>query len=257
MTPPGDVVLEVAGVSKHFGHVTALDDVWLSLKAGEVTAVVGDNGAGKSTLCNILTGVLQPDEGTLMLRGEPVKLTSPARAQHLGIATVFQDLALVPQRDVVANVFAGRELCRGRFFLDRRRMLKETNRLISDMRVGLPSASTRVDQLSGGQRQAAAIVRAMLGSNAVTLLDEPTAALGVRESGQVMELVGRLREAGQAVMLISHNMESVFDHSDRVIVMRLGRVRADRRVSEVSRDEIVGLITGRLSEAPVMTGADR
>jgi ABC-type sugar transport system ATPase subunit len=148
----------------------------------------------------------------------------------------------------VANVFAGRELCRARFFLDRRRMLQQTNALISDLKVGLPSAHTRVDELSGGQRQAAAIVRALLGQHAVTLLDEPTAALGVRESAHVLELIGRLRDAGQAVMLISHNMDSVFDICDRVVVMRLGRVRADKPLAETSRDEIVGLITGGLGE---------
>jgi D-xylose transport system ATP-binding protein len=247
-------VLEVRNVSKYFGHVTALSDVSLKLYPGQVTALCGDNGAGKSTLVSVLTGLLQPDEGQILLNGQPVKLTDPAKAQSLGIATVFQDLAMVPQRDVAANVFAGRELCRGRFFLDRKRMLRQTTDLIADMKVGLPSARTKVSELSGGQRQAAAIVRALLGSNVATLLDEPTAALGVRESGRVLELVSRLSEAGQAVCLITHNMESVFEICDRVAVMRLGRVRAIHDVKDITRDQIVGLLTGAVTETPIAEG---
>jgi ABC-type sugar transport system ATPase subunit len=246
--------LEVVNVSKYFGHVTALTDVSLQLYAGTVTALVGDNGAGKSTLVNTMTGYLQPDEGEIRLRGEPVKLTSPARAQAAGISTVFQDLAMVPQRDVASNVFAGRELVKGKFFLDRRRMLKETTRLIADMKVGLPSARTKVGDLSGGQRQAAAICRALLGDNIATLLDEPTAALGVRESARVWELVTRLKEQGQAVCLITHNMDSVFEVCDNVVVMRLGRVRARHTVDEITRDQIVGLLTGAVTEIPVPSG---
>jgi ABC-type sugar transport system ATPase subunit len=237
-------VLEVTNVSKFFGHVTALNDVSLALRAGTVTALCGDNGAGKSTLVNILTGLLLPDTGEVRIHGRPVRLVSPAKAQSHGIATVFQDLAMVPQRDVVANVFAGRELCRGRFFLDRRRMFRETTRLIAEMKVQLPSARTLVTDLSGGQRQAASIVRALLGENVATLLDEPTAALGVRESKRVLELVARLRDAGQAVCLITHNMDSVFEVCDRVAVMRLGRVVAEQNVRDVTREAIVGLLTG-------------
>jgi ABC-type sugar transport system ATPase subunit len=226
---PGATVVEAVGISKHFGHVTALDNVTLGLGAGEVTAVVGDNGAGKSTLCSMFAGLLQPDEGEVRIRNQVVHLSSPSRAQTLGIATVFQDLALVPQRDVAANVFAGQERYRWGFLLDRRRMLQETSDLIADMKVNLPSARTRVGDLSGGQRQATAIVRALLGNHVATLMDEPTAALGLRESRRVMELMNRLRDAGQAVMLITHNMDSVFEWCDRVVVMRLGRIRADHR----------------------------
>jgi D-xylose transport system ATP-binding protein len=250
-------VLEVEHVSKYFGHVTALSDVSLSLYPGKVTALCGDNGAGKSTLVGVMTGLLQPDEGQIRLRGEPVKLTDPARAQALGIATVFQDLAMVPQRDVAANVFAGRELTRGRFFLDRKRMLKETTTLISDMKVGLPSARTKVSELSGGQRQAAAVVRTLLDDNVATLLDEPTAALGVRESAKVLELVVRLKDAGQAVCLITHNMESVFEMCDRVVVMRLGKVRAIHDVKDITRGQIVGLLTGAVSDIPPMKESAR
>src|SRR6266849_4000157 len=195
----GETVVEAVGISKHFGHVTALDNVSLGLQAGEVTAVVGDNGAGKSTLCSMFAGLLQPDEGEVRIRNKPVHLSSPARAQVLGIATVFQDLGLVPQRDVASNLFAGQERVRWGFLLDRRRMLQETGDLISDMKVNLPSARTRVGDLSGGQRQATAIVRAILGIHVATLMDEPTAALGLRESKRVMELMSRLRDAGQAV----------------------------------------------------------
>jgi D-xylose transport system ATP-binding protein len=250
----GDPVLEVRNVSKYFGHVTALSDVSLAIYPGKVTALCGDNGAGKSTLVGVLTGLLHPDEGSVYLHGEPVKLQDPAKAQSLGIATVFQDLAMVSQRDVAANVFAGRELVRGRFFLDRRAMLQETTKLISNMKVGLPSARTKVSELSGGQRQAAAIVRTLLDKNAATLLDEPTAALGVRESARVLELITRLKDSGQAVCLITHNMESVFEICDRVAVMRLGRLRAVYDVKDITRDQIVGLLTGAVDEIPMMNG---
>ena len=253
-TAVAEPVLEVRNVSKHFGHVTALSDVSLALYPGQITALCGDNGAGKSTLVGVLTGLLSPDEGSVYLRGEPVKVTDPAKAQSLGIATVFQDLAMVPQRDVAANVYAGHELTRGRFFLDRKRMLRETAKLVADMKVGLPSARTKVSELSGGQRQAAAIVRTLLHENVATLLDEPTAALGVRESGRVMELVRRLKESGQAVCLITHNMESVFEVCDRVAVMRLGRIRAIHDIKDITRDQIVGLLTGAVTEIPVPTG---
>jgi len=252
---PGATVVEAVGISKHFGHVTALDNVTLGLSASEVTAVVGDNGAGKSTLCSMFAGLLQPDEGEVRILNQPVHLRSPARAHELGIATVFQDLALVAQRDVAANLFAGQERCRWGFLLDRRRMLQETTDLIADMKVNLPSARTRVGDLSGGQRQATAIVRALLGNHVATLMDEPTAALGLRESRRVMELMNRLRDAGQAVMLITHNMDSVFEWCDRVVVMRLGRIRADHRVADISRDAIVGLITGAIVEKPVVGAA--
>jgi D-xylose transport system ATP-binding protein len=247
-------VLEVRNVSKYFGHVTALSDVSLKLYPGMVTALCGDNGAGKSTLVGVLTGLIQPDEGSVYLRGEQVKLPDPAKAQSMGIATVFQDLAMVPQRDVAANVYAGRELTRAGFLLDRKRMLRETSKLVADMKVGLPSSRTKVSDLSGGQRQAAAIVRTLLHDNVATLLDEPTAALGVRESARVMELITRLKESGQAVCLITHNMESVFQVCDRVAVMRLGRVRAVHEVKDITRDQIVGLLTGAVTEIPVPSG---
>lgn len=244
-------ILDVQNVSKFFGHVTALSDVSLELYPGAITALVGDNGAGKSTLVSIMTGFLQPDLGEIRLNGEHVKLTDPHRAQELGIKTVFQDLAMVPQRDVAENVFAGRELRRMGFLLDRRRMVRETSALIADMKVNLPSPRTKVIDLSGGQRQAAAIVRTLLGESSVVLLDEPTAALGVRESSRVMDLVHRLKESGKAVCMITHNMEQVFEHCDRVVVLRLGRVRAVHGVDEITRDQIVGLLTGAVTEIAV------
>jgi ABC-type sugar transport system ATPase subunit len=156
---------------------------------------------------------------------------------------------------VAANVFAGRELRRWGFLVDRRRMVQQTADLIADLRVGLPSPRTKVEDLSGGQRQATSIVRALLGHNVITLMDEPTAALGVRESGRVFELIRRLRDAGQAVMLITHNMDSVFDICDRVVVMRLGRVRAEHLIAETTRQHIVGIITGAVQEEPQARGA--
>jgi D-xylose transport system ATP-binding protein len=251
---PDQPVLELVNVSKHFGHVTALDDVSLALYPNAITALVGDNGAGKSTLCSILTGLLHPDEGEVRIRGEHVRLHNPAHAQSLGIATVFQDLALVPERDVAANVFAGRELTRARFFVDRRKMINKTSALIADLKVGLPSPRTKVSELSGGQRQAASIVRTLLSDNVATLLDEPTAALGVRESGRVLELVGQLRKSGQAVMLITHNMDSVFEWCDRVAVMRLGRVRAQYEIHETNRDHLIGMLTGAIVDDPAPKG---
>ena len=242
--------LEVKNVSKFFGHVTALSDVSLELYPGTITALCGDNGAGKSTLVSVMTGLLQPDLGEIYLNGEQVKLSNPHSAQEQGIRTVFQDLAMAPQRDVAENVFAGRELRRG-IFLDRRRMVRETANLIADMKVNLPSPRTKVLDLSGGQRQAAAIVRTLLGESSVILLDEPTAALGVRESGRVLELVRRLKDADKAVCMITHNMEQVFDVCDIVAVLRLGRMRAIHNVDEITRDQIVGLLTGAVTEVPV------
>lgn len=240
-TPP---ILEAIGVSKTYGHVTALDDVSMKLFPGEIVALVGDNGAGKSTLISILSGVNQSDGGSILVNGSEVRIDSAQKALDLGIATVFQDLALVEQRNVAANLHLGREPSRFRIFVNRRQMLHEARVVIQQLGVNLPSVRAPVRDLSGGQRQSVAVARAVLRGGRVMLMDEPTAALGIREAGQVAALMQRLRDEGHAVLLVSHNLISVFDLADRIIVLRHGRVVAQRRVQETTRDEIVGLIVG-------------
>jgi ABC-type sugar transport system ATPase subunit len=239
------IVLEADGISKFYGNVTALDQVDLTLGQGEIVALVGDNGAGKSTMINLLNGIVQPDLGTLRLDGEQILIDSPRHAQELGIATVFQDLALVNQRDVAANLFLGREPRRFGFIVDRRRMVAEASKAVTRLRVGMPNVHALAGDLSGGQRQAVAVARSIIRDCRVLLLDEPTAALGVRESRRVVEFVKELRaEGGMSILLISHNMEHVFELADRVVVFRQGKKVGERLIGETSMDEVVGLIVG-------------
>jgi D-xylose transport system ATP-binding protein len=238
------VVLSASGLSKSYGSVTALDEVDLELREGEVVALVGDNGAGKSTLVSILAGVLQPDAGEIRIDGQRVLIDSPHRAFELGIATVFQDLALVSQRDVAANLFLGHEPVRYGVVVDRNRMFREASAVITRLRVELPSVHASAEDLSGGQRQAVAVARAIMHGGRVLLMDEPTAALGVREAGRVIELIRELRAAGHTILLVSHNLESVFSLADRVVVLRLGKKIAACDVGKTTKEEIVGLIVG-------------
>jgi ABC-type sugar transport system ATPase subunit len=239
------VVLSAEGISKYYGNVTALDAVDLTIGEGEIVALVGDNGAGKSTMINLLNGIVQPDEGTLRLDGEEIFIDSPRHAQEIGIATVFQDLALVNQRDVAANLFLGREPRRFGIVVDRRRMVAEASKAVTRLRVGMPNVRALAGDLSGGQRQAVAVARSIIRDCRVLLLDEPTAALGVRESRRVVEFVKELRaEGGMSILLISHNMEHVFELADRVVVFRQGKKVGERVISETSMDEVVGLIVG-------------
>ncbi|HZV74397.1 MAG TPA: ATP-binding cassette domain-containing protein [Conexibacter sp.] len=240
--PARDPFLVVRGLKKSFGHVTALAGVDFELSAGEVVALCGDNGAGKSTLVSMLAGVQEPDDGTIEIDGRRVFLTSPLRAQEFGIATVFQSLALIEQRDVASNMFLGQEPVRYGLVVDRRRMRREATDVIARLRVGLPSVRTVVRDLSGGQRQAVAVARAVLRGSRILLLDEPTAALGVRESRRVVELIKELRAEGQAVVVISHNMEDVFEVADRIVVFRLGRKVADESRADLARDDLVSLL---------------
>jgi ABC-type sugar transport system ATPase subunit len=241
--------LRMRGLCKSFGHVTALSEVDLDLREGQVVALCGDNGAGKSTLVSMLSGVIEPDHGTIEVDGQPTYMTSPLRAQELGIATVYQNLALVEQRDVAANMFLGREPVRLGVVVDRARMVDEATRVIQRLRVGLPSVRTLVRDLSGGQRQAVAVARAMLRGSRMLLMDEPTAALGVRESRRVIELIQEVRSEGQAVVVISHNMEDVFDVADRIVVFRLGRKIADEERAGLQREDLVSLLVhGHRSE---------
>ncbi len=246
-------LLSAAGVGKLFGHVRALQDVSFELHAGEVLAVLGDNGAGKSTLIKILSGVYDLTEGQLRVRGEDVAFGKPADAAAKGIATVYQDLALVDTRDVAANLFLGREFRRGPF-VDRRRMYREAERVLAGLTISLPSVRVPVYLLSGGQRQAVAIARVLLGGADVVIMDEPTAALGVQESERVLRLVRDLRDAGKAVILISHNLQQVWQTADRVLVMHLGRVAGIRRREESTVEEIVKLIVYGDPSAPSDAG---
>jgi ABC-type sugar transport system ATPase subunit len=244
MTPPA---LQLVGGWKTFGHVVALQDVDMTVHLGEVLAVVGDNGAGKSTLMKVLSGVYSPDAGELRVSGVGVEVGNPAEARRHGISTVFQDLALIETLDVAANMFLGRQVRRFGIFADRRKMLAEAAATLAAYQVNVPSVRVPIGELSGGQRQSVAIARAIRENNPIILLDEPTAALGVRETRNVGTLIGTLRSEGKAVIVVSHDLGFVFEHSDRIQVMRLGRTHALRRTSETTREEIVGLITGAVA----------
>ena len=236
-------VLEARGVVKHFGGITALRGVDMALYRGEIVALVGDNGAGKSTLLKILSGVYLPDAGAIRIAGRVERIDSPQRAMQLGISTVFQDLALVNERDVAHNLFLGREPCRFGFLVDRRRMLREARETIAALRVDLPTVRAKVEGLSGGQRQAIAVARAWHQGGLISLLDEPTAALGVREAARATDLMKTLRAENHALLLISHNLESVFGLANRILVLRQGIKIADLKIAETSRHEVVSLLT--------------
>ena len=235
-------VLSLRGVSKGFGAVQALTDIHLDVYPGEVVALVGDNGAGKSTLVKILAGVHPQDAGTIEFDGQEVSIPSPAASRQLGIATVFQDLALCDNLDVVSNLFLGREISKGT--LDEEEMEKRSWSLLRQLSARIPSVRIAVASLSGGQRQTVAIARSLIGDPRVVILDEPTAALGVAQTAEVLNLIERLRERGLGVILISHNMADVQAVADRVAVLRLGRNNGDFRVPEVSYEEIISAITG-------------
>ncbi|NYG55048.1 ATP-binding cassette domain-containing protein [Nocardioides perillae] len=236
-------VLSLTGVSKRFGAVQALTDVHFDVHPGEVVALVGDNGAGKSTLVKVMSGVYQPDAGDITFSGRKVTVGGPGEAQALGIATVFQDLALCDNLDVVANLFLGQERRRGPF-IDEVGMEQESWRLLRSLSAKIPSVRIPIASLSGGQRQTVAIARALVGKPKVVMLDEPTAALGVAQTAEVLNLVERLREQGLGVVLISHNMADVQAVADRIVVMRLGRNAAEFRTTEVSTEQLVAAITG-------------
>ncbi|GAA2053398.1 D-xylose transport system ATP-binding protein [Leifsonia soli] len=235
-------VLSLRGVSKGFGAVQALTDIHLDVYPGEVVALVGDNGAGKSTLVKILAGVHPQDAGTIEFDGQEVSIPSPAASRQLGIATVFQDLALCDNLDVVSNLFLGREISKGT--LDEEEMEKRSWSLLRQLSARIPSVRIAVASLSGGQRQTVAIARSLIGDPRVVILDEPTAALGVAQTAEVLNLIERLRERGLGVILISHNMADVQAVADRVAVLRLGRNNGDFRVPEVSYEDIISAITG-------------
>ena len=256
LSPPTTAVLALTGISKRFGAVQALKDIDFDVHSGEVVALVGDNGAGKSTLVKTIAGVYTPDEGQMTFDGTPSSVATPAEAQGLGIATVFQDLALCDNLDVVANLFLGRELYRGRA-LDEVTMEQESWRLLRQLSAKIPSVRIPVASLSGGQRQTVAIARSLLGAPKVVMLDEPTAALGVAQTAEVLNLVERLRENGLGVILISHNMSDVMAVADRVSVLRLGRNNGTFNVSQTTSQEIIAAITGATTNAVSQRAARR
>ena len=237
----GDLILRLRGISKQFGAVTALSDIELDIHAGEVVALVGDNGAGKSTLVKVLAGVHQPTSGTVEYLGSPVTLDSPRAALELGIATVFQDLALCENLDVVANLFLGHEL--SPWQLDEVQMEVRAWTLLHELAARIPSVREPIASLSGGQRQTVAIARALLLDPHIIMLDEPTAALGVAQTAEVLNLIDRVRDRGHGVILISHNMEDVRAVADRIVVLRLGQNNGVF-TAETSHEELVAAITG-------------
>ncbi|MFF0446765.1 ATP-binding cassette domain-containing protein [Streptomyces sp. NPDC004609] len=238
----GDSLLSLRGISKSFGAVAALTDVALDVAAGQVVALVGDNGAGKSTLVKVLSGVHAPDSGSISFASRTVTVPSPAAAQQLGIATVFQDLALCENLNVVENLFLGREL-RG-LRLDDVAMEVRSRALLGELSAKIPSVRVPVAALSGGQRQTVAIARSLLGDPKVIILDEPTAALGVAQTAEVLNLIERLRERGLGVIMVSHNMADVKAVADTVAVLRLGRNNGVFDAAEATASDLVTAITG-------------
>jgi ABC-type sugar transport system ATPase subunit len=234
-------LLEARGISKAFGHVQALRQVSLELREGEVLALLGDNGAGKSTLIKIISGLYAADDGELFLDGSPAAFDGPKDAVKAGIATVYQDLALVDSRDVAQNLFLGSEFTKGPF-VDKKRCRAESEQLLRRIGVDLPSVRIPVSLLSGGQRQAVAVARALVHGAKLVIMDEPTAALGVAQTEQVMKLIDDLRNDGKSVIVISHNLRDVWDVADRFMVLYLGRLAGLRLRTETSLEEIVRLI---------------
>jgi fructose transport system ATP-binding protein len=245
-------VLAARGLVKRYGNVTALDGADFELYPGEILAVIGDNGAGKSTLIKALSGAIIPDEGQILLDGQPVHFRSPLDARRYGIETVYQDLAVAPALDIAENLFLGRELRRagvlGSVFrmLDKRRMVAEASTHMQALKIGITSMRQAVETLSGGQRQGVAVARSAAFARHVVIMDEPTAALGVKETHMVLDLIRRVRDRGLPVILISHNMPNVFDVADRVHIQRLGRRVAVIKPHEFSMSDAVAIMTGAL-----------
>jgi len=253
---PRERVLTMRGIGKRFGAVRALTDVDFWVDEGEVVALVGDNGAGKSTLVKVLAGVHPPDAGTIEFDGDLVQIGSPADAQELGIETIFQDLALCDNLDVVANLWLGRELIDGAT-LDEVDMEQRTWTLLRELSAKIPSVRVPVASLSGGQRQTVAIARSLIGDPRVVILDEPTAALGVAQTAEVLNLIERLRERGHGVILISHNMADVLAVADRVVVLRLGRNNGVYNVADVTSETLIAAITGAADNAASRRAAEQ
>lgn len=237
-------IIKMEGISKRYGHVVALDNVDFDIYENEIVGLVGDNGAGKSTLIKVLSGVVKAEEGTIYKSGQKVRIGNPHDAIALGIGTVYQDLALVDCLDVATNIFIGRFPLRAGIFINRKKMEQESKKVLEKIKIRLSSPKLIVGFLSGGQRQSLAIGRVLSKSSEVFVLDEPTAALGVREGGEVLRLILELKEAGSSIVVISHNLEHVFSIVDRLVVLRQGKVVKSVLKSETNAEEIVKMITG-------------
>ncbi len=249
----GAPILEARAIVKRYGHVEALRGVDFAAYPGEVTALIGDNGAGKSTLVKILSGVIKPTSGDIVIDGRPVSFASPADAHANGLETVYQDLSVAPDLSPAANMFMGRERLRsgwlGRLgFLDNEAMRRESIEAFQRLRVSLKDMDTPISSLSGGQRQSVAICRAIMWTKRVVFMDEPTAALGVVQTARTLELIRRIRDTGVAIVLISHNMRDVIEVADSIEVLRLGRRITRLRNDGVSVQDLVGAMTGALDE---------
>ena len=250
---PGPL-LEARGIEKRFGHVVALAQGNFQLAPDEVHAIVGDNGAGKSTLIKIVSGVYHADGGELRLDGEPITIDNPREARRLGIETVYQDLALADHLDAAANLFLGREeylpgVLGWLRFLDRKAMRRRANEEMRRLKIGIKSVDQPVVSLSGGQRQAVAVARAIAWGRRIVIMDEPTAALGVRESSMVLELIKEVRSHGLSIIMISHNLPEVFAVADRITVLRLGRTITTMNTKDTSLEAVVGMMTGAVNVA--------
>ena len=247
------LVMQAKGLVKRYGQVTALDGADFELRAGEILAVIGDNGAGKSSLIKALSGATIPDAGEIQLDGKPIHFKSPMDARRVGIETVYQDLAVAPAMSIAENLFLGRELRREGFLgnwlrmLDKKQMLEISIARMNDLKVGIRSMTQAVETLSGGQRQCVAVARAAAFAEHVVILDEPTAALGVKEGNMVLELIRRVRDKGLPVILISHNMPHVFEIADRIHVARLGKRAAILNPKKISMSDTVAVMTGAMA----------
>ena len=252
MSAQAQIVMKATGLVKRYGQVTALDGADFELRAGEILAVIGDNGAGKSSLIKCLSGATIPDEGTIGLDGKPIHFKSPIDARRVGIETVYQDLAVAPAMTIAENLFLGRELLRPGFagsvlrMIDKKKMLEQSIARMNDLKVGIRSMTQAVETLSGGQRQCVAVARAAAFAEHVVILDEPTAALGVKEGNMVLELIRRVRDKGLPVILISHNMPHVFEIADRIHVARLGKRAAVLNPKKISMSDTVAVMTGAM-----------
>ena len=247
-----NLVMQAKGLVKRYGQVTALDGADFELRAGEILAVIGDNGAGKSSLIKCLSGATIPDEGEITLDGQRIAFRSPLDARRAGIETVYQDLAVAPAMTIAENLFLGREILRPGFMgrvlrmIDKKQMLEESIARMQDLKVGIRSMVQPVETLSGGQRQCVAVSRAAAFAEHVVIMDEPTAALGVKEGNMVLELIRRVRDKGLPVVLISHNMPHVFEIADRIHVARLGKRAAVLNPKNISMSDTVAVMTGAM-----------
>jgi fructose transport system ATP-binding protein len=247
------LVMQAKGLVKRYGQVTALDGADFELRAGEILAVIGDNGAGKSSLIKALSGATIPDEGEIYLDGQKIQFRSPIDARRAGIETVYQDLAVAPAMTIAENLFLGREIRRPGFLgrvlqmIDKKKMLQESIARMNDLKVGIRSMTQAVETLSGGQRQCVAVARAAAFAQHVVIMDEPTAALGVKEGNMVLELIRRVRHKGLPVILISHNMPHVFEIADRIHIARLGKRAAVVNPKKISMSDTVAVMTGAMT----------